>query len=117
MGTLISLIFAILPIDTVTRESVASIEVNSFYDENGKLVFVQNIFRDEANVQAWRLVKEPSHLPQRDWAAGDYSVLWFDGDRLREVRTRSVVESWTQYDREIDERDRLPKELRRELRR
>ena len=116
MGTLISLIFAIVPHDIVLRESVSSIEVNSFYDENGHLVFVQNIFRDEANVQAWRLVKEPSQLPQRDWSTNDYSVLWFDGDRLREVRTRSVVESWTQYDREIDERERLPKELRRELR-
>ena len=116
MGTLISLIFAILPIDTVTRESVASIEVNSFYDENGKLVFVQNIFRDEANVQAWRLVKDHHQLPQRDWATGEYSVLWFDVDKLREVRTRIVVETWTQYDRETAERERLPKELRKELR-
>lgn len=116
MGILFALLFTVVPRDTVTRESVASIEVNSFYDDSGKLVFVQNIFRDEANVQAWRLVKDASQLPQRDWSTGDYSVLWFDGDRLREVRTRSVVESWTQHDRELAERERLPKEQRHELR-
>lgn len=116
MGTLISLIFAIVPHDIVLRESVSSIEVNSFYDDNGSLVFVQNIFREPENVQAWRLVKDQSQLPQRDWSTDDYSVLWFDGDRLREVRTCSVVPSWTQYDRELDERERLPKERRKELR-
>lgn len=116
MGTLISLIFAIVPHDIVLRESVSSIEVNSFYDENGHLVFVQNIFRDPQHVQAWRLVKHHSQRPERDWDSGMYTSLWFDGEFMREVRTKSVVESWLQYDPELAERERLPKEQRRELR-
>jgi hypothetical protein len=110
------------PQQDVARETVDLIEVNHFYDEHGRLVFDQVIFYDWSAgdarymVRAWRLVKNPAQLPQRDWKDGGYSALWQDGEVLRQVRSRSIRESWTQYDPELVEREYLPKERRKELR-
>jgi hypothetical protein len=112
----------IAPQEDVTRESVDLIELNHFYDEHGRLVFDQVIFYDwsagEAryNVRAWRLVKNPSQLPQRDWSGGGYSAMWHDGEQIRHIRSKSIRETWTQYDPELVEREYLPKERRKELR-
>jgi hypothetical protein len=112
----------IAPQEDVTRESVDLIELNHFYDEHGRLVFDQVIFYDwsagEAryNVRAWRLVKNPSQLPQRDWSGGGYSAMWHDGEQIRQIRSKSIRETWTQYDPELVEREYLPKERRKELR-
>lgn len=119
--------FTIAPREDVARESVDLIELNHFYDEHGRLVFDQVIFYDWSsadaryNVRAWRLVKNPAQLPQRDWSgpaasAGNYSAMWQDGDQLRQVRSQSFRETWTQYDPELVEREYLPKERRKELR-
>lgn len=112
----------IAPPEDIARESVDLIEVNHFYDEQGRLVFDQLIFYDWSPpdsrymVRAWRLVKSPSQLPQRDFRDGGYSAIWHDGDLLRNVRADSLRESWTQYDPELVEREFLPKERRKELR-
>jgi len=106
----------------VARESVDLIELNHFYDEHGRLVFDQVIFFDWSssesryNVRAWRLVKNPSQLPQRDWSGGGYSAMWQDGEQIRHIRSKSIRETWTQYDPELVEREYLPKEKRKELR-
>jgi hypothetical protein len=113
--------FGIAPQEDVARESVDLIELNHFYDEHGRLVFDQVIFFDWSasesryNVRAWRLVKNPSQLPQRDWAGGGYSAMWQDGEQIRHIRSKSIRETWTQYDPELVEREYLPKEKRREL--
>jgi len=112
----------IAPQEDVARESVDLIELNHFYDEHGRLVFDQVIFYDWSvgdgryNVRAWRLVKNPSQLPQRDWNGGGYSATWQDGEQMRYVHSRSIRETWTQYDPELVEREYLPKERRKELR-
>jgi len=114
--------FGIAPQDDVSRESVDLIELNHFYDEQGRLVFDQVIFYDwsaiEAryNVRAWRLVKNPAQLPQRDWKDGGYSAMWQDGEQIRHIYSKSIRETWTQYDPELLEREYLPKERRKELR-
>jgi hypothetical protein len=114
--------FGIAPQEDVARESVDLIELNHFYDEHGRLVFDQVIFYDWSsadaryNVRAWRLVKNPAQLPQRDWSSGGYSAMWQDGEQLRHIRSRSIRETWTQYDPELVEREYLPKERRKELR-
>ena len=116
------LALGIAPKDDVVRESVDLIELNHFYDEHGRLVFDQVIFYDwsagEAryNVRAWRLVKNPAQLPQRDWRLGGYSAMWQDGEQTRYIYSKSIRETWTQYDPELVEREYLPKERRRELR-
>ena len=111
----------IAPRENVAREAVDLIEVNHFYDEHGRLVFDQVIFydwsQDDARymVRAWRLVKNPAQLPQRDWKDGGYAAVWQDGDLMRHVRAKSFRETWTQYDPELIEREFLPKERRKEL--
>ncbi len=107
-------------IETVS-DQVDLIEVNHFYDENGRLVFDQIIFFDWSevhgryHVRAWRLLKRPSQIPQRDWQRGGYVTTWHDGDVLRQVRSVAVRETWTQYDPELAEREFLPKDRRLEL--
>jgi len=114
--------FGIAPREDVARESVDLIELNHFYDEHGRLVFDQVIFYDWSpadaryNVRAWRLVKNPAQLPQRNWAGGGYSAMWQDGEQLRHIHSKSIRETWTQYDPELVEREYLPKEKRKELR-
>ena len=116
-------VLGITPQEDVARETVDLIEINHFYDEHGRLVFDQVIFydwsQDDARymVRAWRLVKNPAQLPQRDWKdRGGYIAVWQDGELLRHVRSQSIRETWTQYDPELVEREYLPKERRKELR-
>ena len=128
MGPITSAISAIVvacgisPQGDVARERVDLVEVNHFYDEQGRLVFDQTIFYDWSEshsrymVRAWRLVKNPAQLPQRDWQDGGYVAVWHDGEVLRHVHAESMRETWTQYDPELIEREFLPKEQRRELR-
>jgi len=109
------------PREDVASEQVDLVEVNHFYDDQGRHVFDQVIFYDwEAGhsrhmVRAWRLVKNPAQLPQRNWKDGSYSALWYDNDVLRRVQAKSMRESWTQYDPELVEREYLPKEKRKDL--
>lgn len=110
------------PPEYVATDRVDVIEVNHFYDEHGKLVFDQILYyewsaaQSRYNVRAWRLLKSPAQVPQRDWERGDFVARFYDGDALREIRAATVRESWTQYDPELIEREYLPKEQRRELR-
>ena len=118
-ATLVAL--AISPKADVARETVDLIELNHFYDEQGRLVFDQVIFYDWSledaryMVRAWRLVKNPAQLPVRDWKDGGYAAVWQDGELLRHVHSRAFRETWTQYDPELVEREYLPKERRKEL--
>jgi hypothetical protein len=117
----------ILPRDDAIRESVDLIEVNHFYGEDCKLVFDQIIFMDWSHgdarymVRSWRLIKTPLQIPYRDHANGGYTAVWVDnGDALRVVRSRDFRETWSQAgvggDPEVNEREFLPKERRKELR-
>lgn len=122
MTLLAAILLAFLPLQDVARETVDLIEVNHYFDEQGRLVFDQAIFWDWSAadaryvVRAWRLIKNPAQIPARDWSTGGYSAIWQDGEVLRQVRSRSIRESWTQYDPELVEREYLPKERRKELR-
>lgn len=61
------------------------------YDDKGRLVFDQVIFYDwsdreaRLNVRAWRLAKDKSLVPFRDWQSGGYRVTWIDGEVPRDV--------------------------------
>ena len=119
MILLLLLTMAILPRESAVRESCDVVELNHFYDDNGRKVFDQVIFYDwdgaRHQVRDWRLVKDPSQLPQRDWESGEYVALFCDKSVLRQVRAASLRETWTQYDPELIERQSLPKEQRRLL--
>lgn len=117
----LSLLLAVPVVNDVARESVDLIELNHFYDEQGRLVFDQVIFYDWSsecaryNVRAWRLVKTTAQLPQRDWGSGGYVAMWQDGEQFRRLQSKHFCETWTQYDPELHEREHLPKERRHEL--
>jgi hypothetical protein len=119
-----AVIFAALsltPQEDVACDELDLIEINHFYDEQGRLVFDQVIFYDWSpvesryNVRAWRLLKSPAQMPRRNWNRDDFVAVWHDGDVLRKVRAKAVRETWTQYDPELVAREHLPKEKRREL--
>lgn len=113
------LLLSIVPHDDVIRESCDVLWLEHFYDEQGRLVFDQLIFLDwtgeRYDVRAWRLIKHPIQLPFRD-PSGRYAVLFQDGETTRRIEALSFRESWDQYDPELHEREKLPKEFRRELR-
>lgn len=118
---IILLLLSIVPHEDVIRDSVDLMELNHFYDEQGRLVFDQIIFYDwdkeneRFQVRAWRMVKSPNQIPQRDWQNDGYKALWLDNEGLRLVISKSIRETWTQYDPELVEREFLPKERRRDL--
>lgn len=116
------LLAAILPQpDGVARDTVDLIELNHFYDEHGRLVFDQVIFWDWSedagryDVRAWRLVKHPAQVPQRNWRDGGYLAMWQDGEHVRRVDAAAIRETWTQHDPELLEREYLPADKRRPL--
>ena len=128
MGTTSALVLLLTsvtlnPVNEMAVDRVDLVEVNHFFDQQGRHVFDQTIFYDwcpiqcRYNVRAWRLLKSPSQWPHRDWQSGGYVALWHDGSVLRKVRATAYRESWTQYDPELVERDYLPKDQRRDLQR
>jgi hypothetical protein len=102
------------------RDRCDAIEVNHFYDDEGRPVFTQLILVDRNaqggwDVVAWRMVKSPAtqsrSRPARDqWPQADQ-----DGDYFREVRTPFMAESFTQFDPELAAREWLPDNQRRGL--
>ncbi|MGY8766884.1 MAG: hypothetical protein ACKVH8_00465 [Pirellulales bacterium] len=109
------------PQDVAVADRVDLIEVNHYYDPQGRLVFDQVIFYDWSSrdsrfhVRAWRLLKSPWQIPRRSWTDGTYTTSWKDGEVIRDVKADMVRETWTQYDPELVERDYLPRERRRGL--
>lgn len=105
---IIFLLFSIVPIEIVIKEKCEICEFNHFCDDHGKLIFDQVIFYDEnSSVIAWRLMKDNGPSTEE--------YIWRDGLHIRHVKYKILKETWTQDDPELTERDKLPKERRREL--
>jgi hypothetical protein len=102
-------------------DSVEIIELNHYFDADGRLIFDQIIFWEwfdgagELHVVAWRLCKSPAQIPLRDWSRGGYAATWLDGERFRQVRALSFRETWTQFDPEVEDRQFIPPDHRRGL--
>lgn len=77
---------AVNPREVALEDACDVVELNHFYDDQGRHVFDQVIFyvwddgRRRHQVLDWRLVKSPAILPQRIWrAAGErWQCLWVD---------------------------------------
>ena len=89
------------------EEYVDLIELNHFYDQQGRLVYDQVIFYERApenerfQVRAWCLVEDREDLnrrPVKNYQTQLYQVDWYDTDQrvLRKVTSRHFRESWTQ---------------------
>lgn len=107
------LLLAIGPEPPVQIEHVDQIETNLYYDSEGKHIFTQRIFwtryGDKQAVLDFRLVKD-----DRNYPVGN-TFTWNDSGTIREVHATSKATSHTQFDPEQVDRDRLPKDCRREL--
>lgn len=93
-------------------EHVACIELNSFFDRAGKLVFEQNIFWEiepatgRFQVRSWCMVDDREALnrrPVKNVVTGLYQVDWYDTDKQmqRKITSRIYRESYSQIDPEI----------------
>jgi hypothetical protein len=114
------LLLCTLPLDLAKCDQADIVEINHHYDYDGRHVFTQSIWWElgddsEFVVIDWRMQKlqDLTPIPTR----GGYLQVWEDGERIRVVRSRHYRETWTQYDPELLDRERIPKEQRRELRR
>lgn len=109
-----------LPRDRCLVDTVDRVEFNHVYSPEGRLIGEYTLFWDwDQNrcdwvIVDWRKMRETGRWSECD---GWYRMIWRDGNRLRMVRTRNTLETWTRFDREIEDRDRFPIELRRGLRR
>lgn len=117
IGLLLIAALAILPPpDDVARDEVTTIEQNHFYDFDGRPVFTQYVFWDAEHVRAWRMAKDMPE-PTYDHSRRRWQLRWTDSGTLRSVTAASYVESFTQIDVEVADREWLAKEQRRPLRR
>lgn len=113
-----ALLLSIVPNQPIQCDSVDVIEVNHVYDDCGKHCFDQLIFWEwipelkRYVVVDWRM-NRASVYPRFD--SGQWVILFFDYDSLRQIRAISTAETWTQHDPEIADRDFLPKHHRRKL--
>ena len=109
-----------VPYTPIIHDSVDVIEINHFYDEQGRLVFDQEIFCRwfdtdcRFHVCDWRLLKTTDQWPYKTrW--GGYRAIWMDGPIMRRVDCNILRETWTQDDHELLEREKLPSDERRKL--
>ena len=95
----------------VAEEYVDLIELNHFYDHQGRHVYDQVIFYEQAPesgrflVRAWCLVEDREHQnrrPIKDASSELYRVHWYDSDQRmhRKIVSQLYRESWTQVDPE-----------------
>lgn len=123
MGLVLLLAISIVPQSDMPTDRVDVIELNHFYTGEGKLIFSQWIFLDwndyksRHDVVDWSICrcsakKAPGAVvaTKEGWRL----MCWHNGI-LRCIYASQFREIHTQYDREVDEREKLPKEKRRGL--
>lgn len=99
--------------------TVDLIEVNHYYSQpiQEKPTFVQLIFWDwtgkRNDVVAWKMTHKGSPMPTR--LNGKWIVIFKHEGRLMRVIARRSIITYTDYDREIVERVKLPVLMRRGL--
>ncbi len=103
-----------IPFPPVSTTHVDYIELNHFHDENGKEVFTQFLFWKKNDNLNLKFNKEAKLYIVADWklAKGnevinleDKSVTFFNDSRaLVKITSNNFIESWTQYDIELYDR-------------
>src|SRR5688500_9850771 len=114
---LIAWMLLIVPVGDAPVYHCDQIEVNHvFAADTGCVHLEQLIFRCVApdEIRDWRMLAKTG-LPKRDFQSNYWIVRWVEDGTLVEVRAREVVETWSDHDREILEREWLPQEARRRI--
>lgn len=116
LQSLAIIVFCIVPQPTVVvSEAVLEIEVNHRYEQDGRLSFVQVLYREEDSIVDQRLLSSQSLVPARDWTNGGYVATWLDYDVMRQVRCKNLTQTWTQYEPRIQEGANFQKGRRKAL--
>lgn len=119
MTTLLAIIaFALQPaLAEPTEHLAACIEKNNFHDGEGRLVFTQLIvWQDElpyANVvKDWRMYDKINPIVTR--RGNEWRMTFWDEafHTMRVIRSPSFIETWTQHDPELLDRERVKTECR-----
>lgn len=114
------------PPEDIVIDRCDVIELNHYYDGDGKKIFDQVIF------WRWQSIDAGQRLECRDWVIrrppqvlsieprpnGDKSVVWTERGRgalLRRVEAPMFRETWTQFDPELKDRENRPVFDRRRL--
>lgn len=107
---------AVIPRLPVVEDRCEIIDANNVYSpEDGTITLRQCIYLDDHHgIIAWRTTR-PGMVPTWDRSRGCYTAVWFDGNVLRRVRCRTVVESFWQSDYELASRAEWPEECRKNL--
>lgn len=111
----------IVRVETVVDDSVDLIEINHVIQSDGRAEFTQIIFYDwvadegRFQIRTWRMHKQVQRAPYFDGNADRYTLRFYDKGLLREVHSKSVRHTWTNYDPEVAERKVLPVHKRRGL--
>lgn len=107
--------------DFVVHSQCHLIEKNNFYDGEGRLVFTQliawNQYPDgKLHVWFWKMFKDGTkNVTLIELRRG--AEIWFDQDgQLVQIRSLSFLESWTQVDVEVLDRECIPQESRPKIR-
>jgi len=114
---------SLLPSDGTIHDRCDEIEINHYHGDDGRLIHTQVIFWDfdehaqRQRVAAWRLWKNPARTPVRNQHTGEWELLWHDAktNTMRRVTAASYRRTWTQYDREMENRDDFPRSGQRGL--
>lgn len=109
-----------LPHTETVQERCDVIERNVYFDtDTGTVEFDQHIF--------WRFNAATCRLEVIDWRKfdgqsvrihhenGHAYLLWHDGSVVREMRAPLTLETYSDYDREVEDRYYFPMELRKKL--
>lgn len=120
MLSLLLVLFSTIPQDIALSDAFDKVELNHFYDDQGRHVFDQVLWYDwdihnRHTVGAWRLVKNTGTIPVLNRQSNLYESLFSDNGTFRKVTAKYYSETWMQYDPELVDREFLPKEKRRDL--
>lgn len=87
------------------------VEFNRVYNDDGELQFTQLVgWNDDGDGEYlsdwWRLWRKPDHAPTPRMIGGRWHVTFYDDQHhlQRRVIARSCWHSWTQFDREVEDR-------------
>ncbi len=108
------------PIPVIIEEKVDTVEVNHYFDDRGNKVFDQVVYYNWSQEYnrftacGYRLIKQDTQVPVMA-TPSIYHSIWSDGDCLRDLNAAVAVETWSQWDPELAERNYLPKSMRSEF--
>ena len=111
--------------NTVLVQRVDSVEINHVYDNNGRRVLVQLLGRNWHKFDRPRYKSYFFFLPYKEKTGQHYVEFWvlkkdqiqinksgnlwtftfFEKGALRQIKAPYMYKTWTQYDREMDERN------------